>query len=69
MSSSPSNKWIPVMLSRPPRLTRASEAAWFLAPALVLVFAVGACFMVGNLDELPMSSHAPASASSTPAGG
>ena len=62
-------KGIPLRLTRPPRRPRSSDAAWFLAPALVLVAAVGACFMVGMIDELPISSLAPASAASMPAGG
>ncbi len=62
-------QWIPVMLKRPPRLTRSCNAAWFLLPTLVLVAAVGTSFLVGVLDELPKSSQVPASAASIPTGG
>ena len=57
------------MLNRPPRLPPSFDAAWYLVPVLVLVAAVGACFLVGMLDELPASSQAPASAASVPSGG
>ena len=62
-------EWVALRQNRPPRRHRSSDASWFLAPALVLVVAVGACFMVGMIDELPISSLAPASAASLPAGG